>query len=144
MSYSYSYPRPMVTVDILLIDKEGDHAEILLIERLNDPFKNHWALPGGFVDENEALLEAAKRELKEETAVENIELQQFYTFGDPGRDPRGHCISTVYYAFVDKQSVNIKAGDDAKNAAWFKISDLPDLAFDHKEVVNKAKNQIIK
>lgn len=142
MTYTYPYPRPMVTTDLLLFHKSTNTAEVLLIERLNNPFKNHWALPGGFVDENESLLACAQRELFEETNIRNVPLTQFYTFGDPGRDPRGHTISTVYYAFVDKNTISLKAGDDAKNAAWFSINDLPDLAFDHNKIIKKALSEL--
>lgn len=142
MSYTYAYPRPMVTVDILLFDTHQAETEILLIQRLNNPYKNYWALPGGFVDENEALITAANRELKEETHIEAVNLTQFYTFGDPGRDPRGHCISVAYYAFINKNQVNLKADDDAKNAAWFKITRLPNVAFDHKIIIDQATNTL--
>ena len=87
--YTYKYPRPMVTVDIILFRFFKENLEILLIQRKNNPFKEKWALPGGFIEMNEPLLEAAKRELKEETAVDNIKLFELKTFGKPGRDPRG-------------------------------------------------------
>lgn len=134
----YKYPRPAVTVDVVLLSGEGADRKILLIQRKNDPFKNAWALPGGFVDEQEALLSAACRELEEETAVFGVELVQFRTYGDPERDPRGHTVSVVYLGFVDAQNISAEARDDAKDVRWFPLNILPDLAFDHQRVVEEA------
>ena len=119
MPYTYKFPRPAVTVDIILF-KKTNITEALLIQRKNEPFKNSWAFPGGFVDKNEPLENAAKRELREETSIKNIELKQFQCFGDPGRDPRGHTVSIVFYGWV-KSDVNALAGDDAADAKWFPI-----------------------
>ena len=122
-----------VTVDVLVINNETD--EILLIKRLNEPYKDCWALPGGFVDENEDLEEAARRELFEETNIETDEMTQIGTFGKPYRDPRGHMISVAYQTnLIENQKV--KAKDDAKEVKWFSIKDLPELAFDHLEIIN--------
>ena len=139
MSVTYPYPRPAVTVDIIVF-KLGKIAEVLLIERKYPPFENTWAFPGGFVDENEALETAALRELEEETGLKNIDLRQLQTFGDPGRDPRGHTISIVFLGLL-KEDAEFKAGDDASKAKWFDIQNLPDLAFDHKEIVEFALNK---
>lgn len=137
MRYKYNYPRPAVTVDLLMING-SENPEILLIKRKNDPFKNCWALPGGFVDEHEDLPDAARRELKEETGLEVSELRQLHTFGKPGRDPRGHTISVIYYCLLDKKPV-IQAGSDAKEAAWFSLHNCNEkLAFDHREIINFA------
>lgn len=124
-----------VTVDILIINDTTE--EILLIKRLNEPFKDYWALPGGFVDENEDLEEAAHRELKEETNLEVEDLYQLGAFGAPGRDPRGHMISIAYLGYSSDVE-NAKAMDDTKELKWFKINDLPKLAFDHKEIIDLA------
>lgn len=124
-----------VTVDILVINNETE--EILLIKRLNDPFKDCWALPGGFVDENEDLEAAAHRELKEETNLEVEELYQIGAFGTPGRDPRGHMISIAYLGYSN-DTENAKAMDDAKELKWFNINNLPKLAFDHREIIEMA------
>ena len=122
-----------VTVDVLVINKKTN--EILLIKRLNEPFKDCWALPGGFVDENEDLEQAARRELFEETNIETEEMIQIGAFGTPNRDPRGHMISVAYQTdLIDNQIV--KAKDDAKEVKWFSINDLPELAFDHLEIIN--------
>ena len=122
-----------VTVDVLVINKKTN--EILLIKRLKEPFKNCWALPGGFVDENEDLEKAARRELFEETNIETNEMIQIGTFGKPYRDPRGHMISVAYQTNLI-ESQKVKAKDDAKEVKWFSIKDLPELAFDHLEIIN--------
>jgi len=132
MDYCYRYPRPAVTVDILLISKSMPR-RILLIQRLRDPFINQWALPGGFVDENEELSVAAYRELNEETRIEGLELLQFRTYGTPFRDPRGHTVSIVFWA--ETEMIAPSAADDAKDAQWFPIAELPSLAFDHYQIV---------
>ena len=122
-----------VTVDVLVINKITD--EILLIKRLNEPFKDSWALPGGFVDENEDLEQAARRELYEETNIKTGEMTQIGAFGKPHRDPRGHMISVAYQTnLIDNQIV--KAKDDAKDVKWFSVNDLPELAFDHLDIIN--------
>lgn len=135
MSFTYKYPRPAVTTDIIIIKKHNGSKHIMLIKRLNSPFENSWALPGGFVDKNEALQIAAKRELKEETSISNAKLKQFKTYGDPGRDPRGHTISVVYYGQINDPLFTPKAGDDAKEVKWFNVNSLPELAFDHAKII---------
>ena len=137
MTYTYPFPRPAVTVDIIIFRLRNDKAEVLLIERGNDPYKGMWALPGGFVDEHETLEHAAARELKEETGLENILLTQMHTFGNPGRDPRGHTVSVVYVGYLTHDATAV-AGDDAAKAAWFDPDDLPELAFDHGMVIEMA------
>lgn len=132
--YHYKYPRPAVTVDILLISKSVPR-RILLIQRLRDPFINQWALPGGFVNENEDLSVAAARELNEETGVEGLPLQQFRAYGTPFRDPRGHTVSIVFWSEIDVASTSICAGDDAGDAQWALIEALPLLAFDHHQII---------
>lgn len=124
-----------VTVDIVLCKS----SKILLIKRLKDPFKDCWALPGGFVDENEDLEDAAKRELFEETTIKVDSLQQIGAFGKPFRDHRHHTVSIAFYGEVDDDTIAI-AADDAKEAYWFSLDGLPELAFDHQEIINKAIN----
>ncbi|HAF29995.1 MAG TPA: NUDIX hydrolase [Bacteroidales bacterium] len=137
MIYTYAYPRPALTVDIIILKKVNNSFHVLLIERKNEPFKNQWALPGGFVDIDEEIDEAAYRELKEETSISEIKLYQFYTFGKIGRDPRGRTISIVYHGLLENEKQEIKAGDDAKNLRWFPIENLPEIAFDHLEIMSK-------
>ncbi|KAK9918397.1 hypothetical protein WJX75_003788 [Coccomyxa subellipsoidea] len=144
MSHCYKYPRPSVTVDAAIVaepDGSGKPAQLLLIQRKNPPCKGQWALPGGFVDENEPLDRAASRELQEETSVNpsDVLLTQVGAFGDPGRDPRGWCVSVAYAALVPSTSMGVKAADDASAAEWFDVRDLPQpLAFDHKLIVRTA------
>jgi len=137
MSFTYPYPRPAVTVDIIVI-RSTSEAKVLLIKRKNEPFEGCWALPGGFVDVDEGLKDAAYRELFEETALKKIYLEQFYTFGDKGRDPRGHNVSIVFWGYNDGSEKAV-AGDDASHLEWFDLFNLPPLAFDHKEVIEKFK-----
>ena len=135
--YCYSYPRPAVTVDIIILRNPCESPEILLIQRLNHPFQNHWAIPGGFVDMDETLEQAAIRELEEETGLSEIILNQFKTYSAVNRDPRGRTISVVFMGLAQMES-KIMAGDDAKNACWYKINDLPPLAFDHSQIIEEA------
>lgn len=121
-----------VTVDIIVFD--FTQKNILLIQRKNDPFKGMWALPGGFVDENEDLETAAHRELKEETSIEVEKLLQVMAFGKPGRDPRQHTVS-IAFTGVAAENVVVQGADDAKEAKWFDRKNLPELAFDHAQII---------
>ena len=135
--YTYKYPRPAVTVDVAIFMPESSFIKILLIQRGSEPFKGTYALPGGFVDIQETLEEAAQRELKEETGLSISELTQVHTFSDPKRDPRGRVISTCYAAILTKSDqIDLRAGDDAADAAWFSLEELPSLAFDHAQVIH--------
>lgn len=126
-----------VTVDTVIIKKELSSIFLLLIKRKNEPFKDCWALPGGFVDENEDLEIAAKRELEEETQIKTTHLEQIGAFGKPFRDPRSHVISIAYFGIVDANAIAI-ASDDAKEVQWISINALPKLAFDHLDIVKAA------
>ncbi|KAK9826169.1 hypothetical protein WJX81_002988 [Elliptochloris bilobata] len=138
------YPRPSLTVDAAIV--AADKAKILLIKRKNPPCQGQWALPGGFVDENEPLDRAAARELQEETSVDpsGVLLEQVGAFGDPGRDPRGWCVSVAYAALVPSTSLGVKAADDAADAEWHDVAAPPQpLAFDHKEIVRAAFQRLL-
>ena len=139
--YCYEHPRPSVTVDIVLFHQTGEELEVLLIKRRHEPFADHWALPGGFVDENESLEAAATRELQEETGLSRAKFQQIGAFGDPGRDPRGHTVSVAFTALL-KSKGNAVAADDAKDVGWHKVKRLPKLAFDHKKIIAAALKRI--
>ena len=129
----------MVTVDAVVFGKTSDGSwDVLLIERGSQPFKGYWALPGGFIGMEETLEESVARELKEETGIDSIKLKQFYTFGNPGRDPRGRNITIAFWGCDQKSRLNPKAGSDAKSFKWHSIDNLPPLAFDHNEVIAKA------
>jgi 8-oxo-dGTP diphosphatase len=141
--YTYDYPRPSVTVDIALVTREP-RPRILLIRRRHPPFEGMWALPGGFVEMEETLEAAARRELFEETGIKGARLEQVHTFGDPGRDPRGRTISVVYLARVNVSKVKPHAGDDAADAGWHLLEGLPALAFDHKRILALVRKRLKK
>jgi 8-oxo-dGTP diphosphatase len=136
--YTYDYPRPSVTVDIVLVTRETK-PRVLLIQRRHAPFAGRWALPGGFIEMEETLEESARRELQEETGLEVGKLEQLHTFGDPGRDPRGRTVSVVFLGRVDGEKLKPKADDDAAEVGWHRLDLLPKLAFDHAEVLAFAK-----
>jgi 8-oxo-dGTP diphosphatase len=138
--FSYDYPRPALTVDVVVTTRE-DRPRVLLIKRKNDPFAGRWALPGGFVNEGEKLADAARRELREETGLTVGELEQLYTAGDPGRDPRGWTVSVVYLARVDDGAVTA-AADDAAEVGWHHLDDPPELAFDHRMILDRARTRL--
>lgn len=138
MPYTYEYPRPALTVDCILFGFEDEELKVLLIERGDDPYKGHWALPGGFVDMDEDLETAALRELEEETGVRNVFIEQLFTFGTPNRDPRGRVVSVAYYALVNLNEHPVQAASDASNAQWFLLDELPPLAFDHIDILKVA------
>ena len=139
MAYTYDYPRPALTVDCVIFGlDESAKLKILLIQRGHDPYEGQWALPGGFVDMDEPLEEAALRELKEETGVENVFIEQLYTFGNPQRDPRGRVVTVVYYALINLAEYRIAADSDARDVRWFPVDDLPTLAFDHAAILEVA------
>lgn len=130
-------PKIFVTVDVALFRKINGAYELLLIQRLDDPYKGYWALPGGFVDENEELETAAKRELFEETDIQLFQVKQIKAYGNPNRDPRHHTISVAFMGEIDSLA-EAKAKDDAKAVKWFSIEELPALAFDHAEIIRDA------
>lgn len=143
MPYTYEYPRPAVTVDVVLFTIRGGELAVLMIRRGGPPFKGQWALPGGFVEENESLERAASRELKEETGIEQTALEQLGAFGDPGRDPRGHTVSVAFYAFLVAPARPV-AADDAADAQWVSVSALARqrVAFDHARIIALAVERL--
>src|SRR5262245_56924455 len=139
MSKLNDYPRPSVTVDLVIFTIAEDDLKVLLIRRGQEPFKGRWALPGGFVEIEESLERAAARELKEEVGVTNVYLEQLYTFGDPKRDPRGRVISVSYFALVDAERQRIVAASDAAEAQWHPVFVAPGLlkrACNHGKILN--------
>ncbi|MDT0649330.1 NUDIX hydrolase [Autumnicola edwardsiae] len=127
-----------ITVDSVILCSTNNQFKVLLIKRKKDPFKDQWALPGGFIEEGEDLEQAAKRELLEETGVKIHSMEQIRAFGKPGRDPRGRMISIAFLSRIFSEEA-LSPGDDAKDAAWFEINDLPELAFDHNEIITAAR-----
>lgn len=137
--FQYDYARPALTVDAVLVTREAI-PRVLLIQRKHDPFAGAWALPGGFVEEGEPLRTAALRELQEETGLVIDDLEQLYTAGDPGRDPRGWTVSVVFLARVDASALKPVAADDAAAVAWHRLDRLPKaLAFDHGMILERAR-----
>jgi 8-oxo-dGTP diphosphatase len=134
--YVYDWPRPMVAADTMVFSISKNKIKLLLVNRGFEPFKGKWCLPGGFVNMDEELEDAAARELAEETGLTGVHLEQMHTFGQCGRDPRGRVITVTFMGIVTDKKHRIKAGDDAAKARWFDIDKLPkDMAFDHNEVV---------
>lgn len=128
-----------VTVDVVAFSVQQSSLEVLLIKRKYDPFRSSWALPGGFItDEDRSVEDAAARELVEETNVSKVHLEQLYTFGDQGRDPRGRVVTIAHLALMRAPDVELKASTDASGVAWWPIKELPSLAFDHAEIIDYA------
>lgn len=142
MPHTYKYARPALTVDCVIFGLDEDDLKVLLIQRDQDPFAGQWAIPGGFVEVGESPETAAKRELSEETGLKRIFLEQLYTFGDPDRDPREHIVTIAYYALVNILNHKVQAATDARDAAWFPMSDLPPLAFDHAKILATAQERL--
>lgn len=138
MKFTYDYPRPALTVDCVVFGFDEGDLKVALIRRDVDPFRGKWALPGGFVHVDEDLETAARRELLEETGIERLYLEQLYTFGAPDRDPRERVVSVAYYALVKLDDHRIRAATDAAEAAWFSVSEVPSLAFDHSDILEAA------
>jgi len=131
-----------VTVDIVIFTLREGSLQVLLVKRGVPPFESQYAIPGGFIREDESPEEAALRELHEETGVRNVFLEQLYTFGDPKRDPRGRVITVAYYALIASDKLSLVAGTDAAEAQWFPASGLPPLAFDHKSILDYALERL--
>lgn len=142
MAHTYEYPRPALTVDCVVFGFENQALQLLLIRRGIEPFLGDWALPGGFVHMHEDLETAARRELLEETGVRDLFLEQLYTFGAPGRDPRGRVVSVAYVALVKPDEHPATGDTDAAEARWFPADAIPSLAFDHASIVETALERL--
>ena len=136
--YTYNYPHPAVTADCLVFAHTDEGMKLLLIQRKNEPWKGKWAFPGGFMDIDETTIDAARRELKEETGLVVGELHRVGIFDAVDRDPRERIITVAYYTILDKPA-EVSGLDDAAQAKWFSLTELPDLAFDHKEILQEAE-----
>ncbi|MCU0443762.1 MAG: NUDIX hydrolase [Microscillaceae bacterium] len=143
MAYTYEYPRPAFAADcVILAQDPQNNWKILLIERGNEPFKGQWALPGGFVEPNESADEAAQRELQEETGVSNVQMTQIGAFSQPGRDPRGWVVSVAFGAIVQMADCQPVAADDASRAEWISLSEIGEMAFDHRLIIQQALKKL--
>jgi 8-oxo-dGTP diphosphatase len=142
MPYSYTYERPNLAVDCVVFGLDQEDLKVILIQRNLSPYQGKWAIPGGFVHIDESLEDAASRELREETGIEDVFLEQLYTFGEVDRDPRERVVSVAYYALVNLRDHKIKATTDARDAAWFSVDDIPTLSFDHNKIVKVALKRL--
>ena len=140
--YSYQYPHPAVTTDVVVFTIRDGELAVLLIERGCEPECGRWAIPGGFIEIDEDLETAARRELREETSVEAGELEQLYAFGRPDRDPRERVITVAYVTILRAGQTSIRAASDAADAAWFPMRKLPQLAFDHRKILAMAQDHL--
>jgi 8-oxo-dGTP diphosphatase len=140
--FSYEFPRPALTVDCVVFGLDAAELKVMLIRRDLDPFRGAWALPGGFVRMDETVDDAARRELREETGLDDVYLEQLYTFGGVGRDPRGRVVTVAYYALVNLLGRTVHASTDAADAKWFPAADVPTLAFDHAEILDAAMKRL--
>ena len=141
--HTYEYPRPALTVDVVIFTLRDSKLNVLLIKRGNEPYQGMWALPGGFVKMEESLEGAACREMEEETGLRDAYLEQLYTYGDPDRDPRGRVVSVAYFALIPADApVREDGGSDASKAEWRPLDQLPPLAFDHEEIVTYALRRL--
>lgn len=138
MEYTYKYPRPAVTADCVVITKEAE-PKVLLIQRGADPYKGYWAFPGGFMNMDETTEQCAIRELEEETGLKVSTVRQIGAYSKVDRDPRGRTITVAYLAIIDKPA-QVTGQDDAAKAEWFPLSALPELAFDHADIMEDAIN----
>lgn len=141
-AHTYRHPRPALAVDCVVFGFDEDALRVLLVQRDIEPYVGRWALPGGFVRMDETLDQAARRELKEETGAHKLYLEQLYTFGALDRDPRERVVTVAYYALVKLDDHDVAGASDARDAAWFVIDDLPDLAFDHAQIVDVALERL--
>ena len=138
----HKYEKPSVTADIVIYTIQNNELKILLVKRGIEPFKNKWAIPGGFVRIHESLEDAAKRELEEETGVKDVYLEQLYSFGDPKRDPRGRVITVAYMALINSEKIKLKAATDVSEVQWFSIKKIPQLAFDNKKILDYSLKRL--
>lgn len=139
-NYCYRYPHPSVTTDCVIFGFDGERLKVLLVKRGGEPYAGWWAFPGGFVKIDESAEEGALRELQEETSLSDSYVEQFHTYSNPDRDPRERVITIAYYALV--KISDVKGGDDAKEARWFALDEIPQLAFDHDVILRDAMTRL--
>ena len=134
--YCYKYPHPALTCDCVIFGFDGVNIKVLLIERGEEPYLGNWAFPGGFMRIDETTEECAVRELREETGLDNVDVRQFHIYSSVNRDPRERVVTVAHYALV--KLADVKGGDDARNAQWFALDEIPSLAFDHDQILRRA------
>ncbi|MBB5352383.1 8-oxo-dGTP diphosphatase [Haloferula luteola] len=142
MPFTYAYARPALTTDCVVFGLDEDDIKVLLIQRGLEPFRGQWALPGGFLRTGESPDDGARRELREETGLSEVFLEQLYTFGEPARDPREHVVTIAYYALVNLLEHPPTPATDADDAAWFPFDEVPPLAFDHEHILALARTRL--
>ncbi len=140
--FAYEYERPALATDCVIFGFDGGELKVLLIERIDSHYKNGWSLPGGYVHMDETTEDAAERVLRDKTKLKNVFLEQLYTFSDIDRDPRQRVVAVAYYALVDNKKFQLSAGGNAKNIAWFELSKMPKLIFDHSKIVKLALERL--
>ena len=140
LNYHYKYPHPSVTTDCVIFGFDGTRMKVLLVQRGIEPYKGRWAFPGGFLQMEESAEEGALRELREETGLSGAFIRQFHTFSAPDRDPRERVITIAFYALVRIEEVT--GGDDAADARWFALDEVPQLAFDHDQILRTAEQAL--
>jgi len=140
--YTYEYPRPAVTVDCIIFGFDKEQVKVLLTKRAIEPYLGKWAFPGGFINEGETADDCARRKLSEEAGLKDIFMEQLYTFSDLDRDPRYHVISIAYYALVRSTDYILEAGLDTEDVQWFSLGELPELAFDHANILDVAVDRL--
>jgi len=136
--YTYEYPHPAVTADVVVLRSGENGLQVLLVQRRDEPYADRWALPGGFIAIDEGLEEGARRELLEETGVVPPRLGQLHCFGEPDRDPRERVITVAFLAVLENGDIATRSGSDAADVAWFDCARLPELAFDHRDIITMA------
>ncbi len=140
--YCYRYPRPAVTADCVVFRHSDAGLEVLLIERGGEPYKGCWAFPGGFMNMDETIDQCAHRELEEETGLREVDLEQLHAYSAPDRDPRERVMTIAFTGFVSRDRSEVTAGDDASKARWFSVEALPQLAFDHSQILSDALKRL--
>jgi 8-oxo-dGTP diphosphatase len=136
------YEQPAVTVDLVIFTVNDDMLKVMLVRRADEPFADSWSIPGGFLRTSESLEDAALRVLKEKAGVENVYVEQLYTFGNPNRDPRARVITVTYFALIPWKDLIQPASGKVSDLMWTSVNHLPKLAFDHREIVEYAVKRL--
>ena len=136
------FESPGVTVDLVLFTVNENRLKVMLVKRAEEPFRDDWSLPGGFIKKGESLDDAAQRVLIEKTGVNDVYIEQLYTFGEPKRDPRSRVVTVAYIALIPWQSLPQPESDKVTDLTWLPVDHLPKLAFDHKAIIGYAVTRL--